>query len=106
MEAGADKVSINSAALRDPELITRLAGLYGSQAVVVAIDARRAASGYEVLSRSGTALETRGAVDWAREAASRGAGEILLTSIDRDGTTGGIRLRAHGRPSATPCEFR
>ena len=90
VEAGADKVSINSAALRDPELITRLAGLYGSQAVVVAIDARRAASGYEVLSRSGTALETRGAVEWAREAASRGAGEILLTSIDRDGTRSGF----------------
>ena len=90
VEAGADKVSINSAALRDPELITRLAGLYGSQAVVVAIDARRASSGYEVLSRSGTALETRGAVEWAREAASRGAGEILLTSIDRDGTRSGF----------------
>jgi imidazole glycerol-phosphate synthase subunit HisF len=90
VDAGADKVSINSAALRDPSLITRLAQLYGSQAVIVAIDARRAADGYEVLSRSGTSLETRRAVDWAREAAARGAGEILLTSIDRDGTRAGF----------------
>ena len=90
IEAGADKVSINSAALRDPALITRLAGLFGSQAVVVAIDARRSPAGYEVLSRSGTSLESRSAVPWAREAASRGAGEILLTSIDRDGTRSGF----------------
>jgi cyclase len=94
IEAGADKVSINSAALRQPQLITSLAKTYGSQAVVVAIDARRGArrhgsegpAVYEVLSRSGTQPETRDAVAWAREAADRGAGEILLTSIDRDGT--------------------
>jgi imidazole glycerol-phosphate synthase subunit HisF len=89
-DAGADKVSINSAALRDPALITRLAQLYGSQAVIIAIDARRAADGYEVLSRSGTALESRRAIEWAREATERGAGEILLTSIDRDGTRAGF----------------
>ena len=86
MDAGADKVSINSAALRDPALITTLARVYGSQAVVVAIDAKRFESHYGVFSRSGTALEPRDAVTWAREAESRGAGEILLTSIDRDGT--------------------
>ena len=92
IDAGADKVSINSAALLQPQLITALAKTYGSQAVVVAIDARRAQDGetYEVLSRSGSTLETRDAVTWAREAADRGAGEILLTSIDRDGTRAGF----------------
>jgi cyclase len=90
VEAGADKVGLNSAALRDPALITELAGRYGSQAVIVAIDARRAGARFEVLSRSATALETREAVAWAREAADRGAGEILLTSIDRDGTKAGF----------------
>ena len=86
IEAGADKVSINTAALRHPALIHQLARLYGSQAVIVAIDARRAGARYEVLSRSGTATEAPDAVSWAREACARGAGEILLTSIDRDGT--------------------
>lgn len=86
VEAGADKVSINSAPLRDPNLITALARVYGSQAVVVAIDAKRSARGYSVYGRSGTTPESRDAVAWAREAESRGAGEILLTSIDRDGT--------------------
>jgi cyclase len=92
LEAGADKVSINSAALIQPELITILAKTYGSQAVVVAIDARCAATQgtYDVLSRSGTSLEKIDAVAWAREAADRGAGEILLTSIDRDGTRDGF----------------
>jgi cyclase len=90
VEAGADKVSLNSAALRTPGIITELANRYGSQAVLVAIDARRGPDGYEVLSRSATALEPREAVPWAREAAERGAGEILLTSIDRDGTKAGF----------------
>ena len=92
LDAGADKVSINSAALLQPQLITTLAATYGSQAVVVAIDARRAvrASAYDVLSRSGTHLERTDAVAWACEAADRGAGEILLTSIDRDGTRAGF----------------
>ncbi len=90
IEAGADKVSINSAPLRDPDLITGLAKVYGSQAVVVAIDAKRVDGGYGVFGRSGTAREARDAVAWAREAESRGAGEILLTSIDRDGTKSGF----------------
>jgi cyclase len=90
IEAGADKVSVNSAAFADPGLITDLARQYGSQAVVVAIDARRGAAGFEVRSRSGTTAEARDAVAWAREAESRGAGEILLTSIDRDGTRAGF----------------
>ena len=90
MDAGADKVGINSAALRSPALITELATIYGSQAVVVAIDARRCATGYTVMSRAGTTTEPRDAVSWAREATERGAGEILLTSIDRDGTRAGF----------------
>jgi len=90
IDAGADKVSINSAALADPTLITAIAGTYGSQAVIVAIDAKRGVEGFEVFGRSGTARQPREAVTWAREAADRGAGEILLTSIDRDGTRSGF----------------
>jgi imidazole glycerol-phosphate synthase subunit HisF len=91
VDAGADKVSLNSAALAHPELLTKLAHRYGSQAVVCAIDAKHAvdASGrktYAVFSRSGSTATERDAVEWAREAEARGAGEILLTSIDRDGT--------------------
>ena len=97
IDAGADKVALNSAALDEPSLITRLARRYGSQAVIVAIDAKReAGSGkpdagsYGVFSRSGSTRTAREAVEWAREAADRGAGEILLTSIDRDGTRAGF----------------
>jgi cyclase len=86
IEAGADKVSLNTAALSEPALISRLASRYGSQAVVVAVDAKRADDGYAVYVRSGTAAAARDAVEWAKEAADRGAGEILLTSMDRDGT--------------------
>jgi cyclase len=90
VDAGADKISINSAPLADPPLITRLANRYGSQAVVVAIDARREAGRFAVYARSGTSAAARDAVDWAAEAADRGAGEILLTSMDRDGTRSGF----------------
>lgn len=90
VEAGADKVSLNTAVLADPGMITTLAQRYGSQAVVVAIDARRRGDGFAVYARSGQADASRDAVDWAREAADRGAGEILLTSIDRDGTRRGF----------------
>jgi cyclase len=90
IDAGADKVALNSAALADPSLVTRLAARYGSQAVVVAIDAKREGDGYAVFARSGRVASAREAVDWAREAADRGAGEILLTSIDRDGTRAGF----------------
>jgi cyclase len=86
VDAGADKVSLNTAALSQPSLITTLAGRYGSQAIVVAIDAKRDAHGFAVYARSGQAAAERDAVEWAREAEDRGAGEILLTSIDRDGT--------------------
>jgi cyclase len=90
IEAGADKVSLNTAALADPPLISRLASRYGSQAVIVAIDAKRSPRGFDVYSRSGTTQTSSDAVGWAREAADRGAGEILLTSIDRDGTKSGF----------------
>jgi cyclase len=90
VEAGADKVSLNTAALANPSLITTLAGRYGSQAVIVAIDAKRAGPGFAVYARSGQTAANRDAVEWAREAERRGAGEILLTSIDRDGTKAGF----------------
>jgi cyclase len=90
VDAGADKVSINTAALRRPELITTLAQRYGSQAVIVAIDAKRRGDGFAVYVRSGTTDASRDAVAWAREAEARGAGEILLTSMDRDGTKSGF----------------
>ena len=86
VEAGADKVSLNTAALSQPALITKLARRYGSQAVVVAIDAKRVGDGFAVYARSGQSATGRDAVEWAREAEASGAGEILLTSIDRDGT--------------------
>jgi cyclase len=90
IEAGADKVSVNSAALADPSLITRLAARYGSQAIVVAIDAKRSNGRFAVYSRSGSTAADREAVEWAREAEGCGAGEVLLTSIDRDGTREGF----------------
>ena len=89
-DAGADKVSVNSAALTRPGLISDLAALYGSQAVVVAIDAKREGDRYAVFGRSGTSDAGREVVAWARESADRGAGEILLTSMDRDGTRAGF----------------
>ena len=88
LEAGADKVSVNSAALGRPELVSDLAARLGSQAVVVAIDA----TGGEVRSHAGSQPTGRAAVEWAREAEERGAGEILLTSIDADGTRDGYDL--------------
>lgn len=90
IDAGADKVSLNSAALARPSLITTLAGRYGSQAIVVAIDAKREGRAFGVYTHSGSSAAGRDAVDWAREAAERGAGEILLTSMDRDGTRSGF----------------
>jgi len=90
VEAGADKVSLNSAALADPAMITRLAQQYGSQAVIVAIDAKREGGYFAVYAHSGTIAASRDAIEWAREAEARGAGEILLTSMDRDGTRSGF----------------
>jgi imidazole glycerol-phosphate synthase subunit HisF len=90
VEAGADKVSLNTAALSNPSLITTLAERYGSQAVLVAIDAKWDGGRCAVYARSGQMPAGREAVEWAREAEDRGAGEILLTSIDRDGTKVGF----------------
>jgi cyclase len=88
LQAGADKIAVNSAAIERPELVGELAALLGSQAVVVAIDA----AGGEVFSRAGTVPTGRKASAWAMEAQERGAGEILLTSIDADGTRAGYDL--------------
>jgi cyclase len=93
LDAGADKVSVNSAALAAPELIDELAEVFGSQCVVIAIDARRRDGGWDVYVNGGrTPVEGREAVAWAIEATERGAGEVLLTSMDRDGTTDGYDL--------------
>jgi imidazole glycerol-phosphate synthase subunit HisF len=92
LDAGADKVSVNSAALARPELIEDLADVFGAQCVVVAIDAKRGGDGWPVYVNGGRDPVDREAVEWAREAADRGAGEILLTSMDRDGTTDGYEL--------------
>ncbi len=90
IEAGADKVSLNTAALDDPRLISTLARKYGSQAVIVAVDAKRDGNRFAVYARSGQALTNRSAIEWAKQATDMGAGEILLTSIDRDGTKVGF----------------
>jgi imidazole glycerol-phosphate synthase subunit HisF len=110
LDAGADKVSVNSAALERPELISELAGVFGSQCVVIAIDAKRRGAGeesdtcqappgyfgdaeWDVYTHGGrTRVEGREAIAWAREATELGAGEVLLTSMDRDGTTDGYDL--------------
>jgi cyclase len=93
LNAGADKVSINTAAIEDPELVERAACRFGSQAIVVAIDARAAGAGrWEVYTHGGRKARGLDAVEWAREMATRGAGEILLTSMDRDGTKSGFDL--------------
>jgi cyclase len=89
-DAGADKIAINSAAVRDPALIGKIAGRFGSQAVVVAIDAKKVEGSFEVFVAGGRVPTGRDAIQWAREAAACGAGEILLTSMDRDGTQSGF----------------
>jgi cyclase len=93
LNAGADKISINTAALQDPDLINATSNRYGSQCIVVAIDAREDAPGrWQVYTHGGRRGTGRDAVQWAIEAARRGAGEILLTSMDRDGTRSGFDL--------------
>jgi cyclase len=90
LRAGADKVALNTAAVAEPGLLAELAERFGSQAVVLAIDARRSGAGFEVHVHGGRTPTGRDAVAWAREGALRGAGEILLTSMDRDGTKHGF----------------
>src|SRR3954470_16995000 len=89
LDAGADKVSVNSAAVARPQLLDELAAVFGSQCVVLAIDARRSGDAWEVHVAGGRTPTGRDAVEWAREGVERGAGEILLTSMDRDGTQDG-----------------
>jgi cyclase len=90
--SGADKVSINSAAVRNPALLTAGAGQFGSQCIVLAIDAKQSAEGWEIYVDGGRTPTGKDAVEWAVEGVSRGAGEILLTSMDRDGTRDGYDL--------------
>jgi imidazole glycerol-phosphate synthase subunit HisF len=92
LDAGADKVSVNSAAVARGGLIDELARVFGAQCVVLAIDAKRAGSGWEVYVAGGRTATGRDAAEWAREGVQRGAGEILLTSMDRDGTQDGYDL--------------
>lgn len=92
LAAGADKVSINSAAIKDPALITEGARKFGSQCIVVAIDARKDGSSYQVYINGGRIPTGKDALEWAKEAERRGAGEILLTSMDKDGTKDGYDL--------------
>jgi len=89
-DAGADKISINSAAIADPSLITCIAQRFGSQAVIVAIDAKRNGNGFTAFTAGGRQNSRKDAVEWAKQAEVRGAGEILLTSMDRDGTGSGF----------------
>ena len=92
LDAGADKISVNSAALKRPELINELAEVFGAQCVVVAIDAKKDSKGWGVYLNGGRVDTGREAVEWAVEATGRGAGEVLLTSMDRDGTNDGYEL--------------
>ena len=93
LDAGADKVSVNSAAVARPELLSELAEVFGAQCVVLAIDAKRRPDGtYEAYVAGGRTPTGKDAVQWAREGVERGAGEILLTSMDRDGTQDGYEL--------------
>jgi cyclase len=107
LDAGADKVSVNSAALERPELLNELAGVFGAQCVVLAIDAKAATPAgagnglpaWEAYLAGGRTATGRDVVEWAREAVERGAGEILLTSMDRDGTGEGYDLELTGAVS-------
>jgi len=104
LNAGADKVSINTAAVEHPELVEQAARRFGSQAIVVAIDARTAGPGrWEVYTHGGRKARGLDAVEWARSMAERGAGEILLTSMDRDGTKSGFDIElTHAVAAAVP----
>jgi len=92
LDAGADKVAVNSAALNRPELLTEMAENFGSQCVVIAIDAKKVGDHYEVFLNGGRKATGRDAIEWAIEATRLGAGEVLLTSMDRDGTNIGYEL--------------
>lgn len=97
LDAGADKISINSSALADPSLIGRIASQYGSQFVVVAIDAKKVEGRWLCTTHGGSRFTDRELFDWAREAQERGAGEILFTSMDHDGTKAGYACEVYAR---------
>jgi len=97
LHAGADKVSVNTAAVNRPELVEEVAGAWGSQALVVAIDAKRQGDGWQVFTHGGRRATGMDAVEWAARVAELGAGEILLTSMDRDGTREGYDLELLSR---------
>ena len=97
LDAGADKISINSSALARPQLISELAGQYGSQFVVVAIDAKKVEGRWLCTTHGGSRFTDRELFDWAREAQERGAGEILFTSMDHDGTKAGYACEVYAR---------
>ena len=97
LEAGADKISINSSALARPQLISELAGQYGSQFVVVAIDAKKVEGRWLCTTHGGSRFTERELFDWAREAQERGAGEVLFTSMDHDGTKAGYACEVYAR---------
>lgn len=97
LNAGADKVSINSAALRNPQLINEITGHFGSQVCVVAIDAKETAEGWMCYLNGGRIMTERNLFEWAREVCDRGAGEILFTSMDHDGVKNGFANRALAR---------
>ncbi len=101
LEAGADKVAINSAAVRDPLIISECAEEFGAQCIVVAIDAKKTGKGYEVFIQGGKKPTGLDAVKWAKKAANLGAGEILLTSIDRDGTNWGFDIELNSEVAAS-----
>lgn len=92
LNAGADKVSINTSAVQNPQLVAEAAGRYGSQCIVVAIDAKQVGSGWEVFTHGGRKATGLDVIEWAKKMQSLGAGEILLTSMDRDGTRNGFDL--------------
>lgn len=100
LRAGADKVSLNTAAIENPELVRRISETYGSQCLVVSIDARQGPGGWEAYTHSGTVATGRDPIELASQAARSGAGEILLTSIDRDGTMEGYDVELTRRVSA------
>ena len=97
LDAGADKISINSAAISNPELIGEIASRYGSQFVVVAIDAKQTEAGWMATTHGGRKLTDKELFSWAKEAQERGAGEILFTSMDHDGTKAGYACEAYAR---------
>ncbi len=96
VRAGADKVTVNTAAVERPELISELSREFGAQAVVLAIDAKRAGNHWDVMVRGGRESASLDAIEWARMSVARGAGEILLTSVDRDGTQSGFDVALTG----------